>query len=152
MNANKTIKSILVCLFLFCTTWCCMAQTIVTLDSKVKPTKQEKIVMKRVVKESFAKKAVIRQEEDGFRYIFLSSKYGKKGIYSVDGQCILPLKMDKVYYFPKMSEGYSDITCSDQNGKTREYHLYHGNTDASFFCVDGINSMITDISGRVKGS
>lgn len=151
MNANKTIKSILVCLFLFCTTWCCMAQTIVTLDSKVKPTKQEKIVMKRVVKESFAKKAVIRQEEeDGFRYIFLSSKYGKKGIYSVDGQCILPLKMDKVYYFPRMSEGYSDITCSDQNGKTREYHLYHGNTDASFFCVDGINSMITDISGRVK--
>ena len=150
MNANKTIKSILVCLFLFCTTWCCMAQTIVTLDSKVKPTKEEKIVMKRVVKESFAKKAVIRQEEDGFRYIFLSSKYGKKGIYSVDGQCILPLKMDKVYYFPRMSEGYSDITCSDQNGKTREYHLYHGNTDASFFCVDGINSMITDISGRVK--
>lgn len=150
MNANKTIKSILVCLFLFCTTWCCMAQTIVTLDSKVKPTKEEKIVMKRVVKESFAKKAVIRQEEDGFRYIFLSSKYGEKGIYSLDGQCILPLKMDKVYYFPRMSEGYSDITCSDQNGKTREYHLYHGNTDASFFCVDGINSMITDISGRVK--
>ena len=28
--------------------------------------------------------------------------------------------------------------------------MYHGNTDASFFCVDGINSMITDISGRVK--
>lgn len=46
MNANKTIKSILVCLFLFCTTWCCMAQTIVTLDSKVKPTKEETIIMK----------------------------------------------------------------------------------------------------------
>ncbi len=75
MNANKTMKGILLCLFLTVATLVGMAQTVVTLDSNVKPTKEEKIVMKRVVKESFAKKAVVRQEEDGFRYILLTSKY-----------------------------------------------------------------------------
>lgn len=78
MNANKTIKSILVCLFLFCTTWCCMAQTIVTLDSKVKPTKQEKIVMKRVVKESFAKRLLLDKKKMDFVTFFFLQNMGKR--------------------------------------------------------------------------
>lgn len=127
----------MLCLFLTVAKLVGMAQTVVTLDSNVKPTKEEKIVMKRVVKESFAKKSVDRQEEDGFRYILLTLKYGKKGIYSLSGKCILPLKMTSVYYFSKMSEGYSDVTCFEQNGKSREYHLYHGAIEASFFCSDG---------------
>lgn len=150
MNANKTMKGILLCLFLTVATLVGMAQTVVTLDSNVKPTKEEKIVMKRVVKESFAKKAVVRQEEDGFRYILLTSKYGDRGIFGINGQCILPLEMNKIFYFPKSSEGYSDVTCSDQNGKTREYHLYHSSTDASFLGVNGKNSIITDTKGQVK--
>lgn len=151
MNANKTIKSILVCLFLFCTTWCCMAQTIVTLDSKVKPTKEETIIMKELKKTMSLQKIVVRQENDGFRYFLLSTKNGLMGICNIVGKSIMPLQMKTIYYFPKTSRGYFGLTCNDLLYEKKNYLLYHGDTDASFVAHDfNDNCLIVDLNGQIK--
>lgn len=151
MNANKTIKSILVCLFLFCTTWCCMAQTIVTLDGKVKPTKEETIIMKELKKTMNPQKIVVRQENDGFRYFLLSTKNGLMGICNIVGKSIMPLQMKTIYYFPKTSRGYFGLTCNDLLYEKKNYLLYHGDTDASFVAHDfNDNCLIVDLNGQIK--
>ena len=151
MNANKTIKSILVCLFLFCTTWCCMAQTIVTLDNKVKPTKEETIIMKELKKTMSPQKIVVRQENDGFRYFLLSTKNGLMGICNIVGKSIMPLQMKTIYYFPKTSRGYFGLTCDDLLYEKKNYLLYHGDTDASFVAHDfNDNCLIVDLNGQIK--
>ena len=151
MNANKTIKSILVCLFLFCTTWCCMAQTIVTLDNKVKPTKEETIIMKELKKTMSPQKIVVRQENDGFRYFLLSTKNGLMGICNIVGKSIMPLQMKTIYYFPKTSRGYFGLTCNDLLYEKKNYLLYHGDTDASFVAHDfNDNCLIVDLNGQIK--
>ena len=151
MNANKTIKSVLVCLFLFCTTWCCMAQTIVTLDNKVKPTKEETIIMKELKKTMSPQKIVVRQENDGFRYFLLSTKNGLMGICNIVGKSIMPLQMKTIYYFPKTSRGYFGLTCNDLLYEKKNYLLYHGDTDASFVAHDfNDNCLIVDLNGQIK--
>lgn len=151
MNANKTIKSILVCLFLFCTTWCCMAQTIVTLDGKVKPTKEETIIMKELKKTMNPQKIVVKQENDGFRYFLLSTKNGLLGICNIVGKSIMPLQMKTIYYFPKTSRGYFGLTCNDLLYEKKNYLLYHGDTDASFVAHDfNDNCLIVDLNGQIK--
>ena len=151
MYANKTIKSVLVCLFLFCTTWCCMAQTIVTLDNKVKPTKEETIIMKELKKTMSPQKIVVRQENDGFRYFLLSTKNGLMGICNIVGKSIMPLQMKTIYYFPKTSRGYFGLTCNDLLYEKKNYLLYHGDTDASFVAHDfNDNCLIVDLNGQIK--
>ena len=151
MNANKTIKSILVCLFLFCTTWCCMAQTIVTLDGKVKPTKEETIIMKELKKTMNPQKIVVKQENDGFRYFLLSTKNGLLGICNIVGKSIMPLQMKTIYYFPKTSRGYFGLTCNNLLFEKKNYLLYHGDIDASFVAHDfNDNCLIIDLQGQIK--
>ena len=151
MNANKTIKSILVCLFFFCTTWCCMAQTIVTLDGKVKPTKEETIIMKELKKTMNPQKIVVKQENDGFRYFLLSTKNGLLGICNIVGKSIMPLQMKTIYYFPKTSRGYFGLTCNNLLFEKKNYLLYHGDIDASFVAHDfNDNCLIIDLQGQIK--
>ena len=151
MNANKTIKSILVCLFFFFFTWCCMAQTIVTLDGKVKPTKEETIIMKELKKTMNPQKIVVKQENDGFRYFLLSTKNGLLGICNIVGKSIMPLQMKTIYYFPKTSRGYFGLTCNNLLFEKKNYLLYHGDIDASFVAHDfNDNCLIIDLQGQIK--
>lgn len=127
---------LLLLFFLLNSTNNCLSQTKVTLFRKAKPTKEESVVMKELKKTVKPKKIIVRQESDGFRYFLLAMKNGQMGVYNTAGKNVMPLQMKTIYYSPKVSEGYSSVTCTNTEGETRIYQLYHNASEASFIAQD----------------
>lgn len=129
----------------------CLSQTKVSLFSKVKPTKEEVVVMKELKKTIKPHKIVVRQESDGFRYFLLAMKNGQMGVYNTTGKNVMPLQMKTIYYSPKTSRGYFSLTCNNMLYEKENYLLYHGDRDASFIAHDFDNNcLIVDLKGQIK--
>lgn len=147
----QTIFRFLFMFFLFVSTNSCFSKINVSFNIKAKPTKEENVIMKNLKKAIKPKKIIVRQESDGFRYFLLATKDGQMGIYNTSGKSIMPLQMKTIYYFPKASKGYSYVHCSNAEGETRLYQLYHDETEASFVGQDIYNDcMIVNLDGAIK--